>query len=257
MATVDDICDYLHCIAPTELKMEWDNVGLLCGDPNKKVKKIMIALDPFEGVCQEAANWGADVLLTHHPLIYRPLTHITSDNTTGRCINTLIQNSIAAINAHTNLDIVSGGVNDCLASVLGLQNIHVVPSSHGYDLLRSGTVTPSTAEKFSSFVKAALGCKGVRYVDAGIPVQKVCVGGGACGDGISDALAAGCDTLVTSDIKYNQFWDAKTLGINLIDAGHFFTENPVCKMLQLQFSEKFPDIIVKISETHEDPVKFL
>lgn len=257
MANTHDILSYIEALAPASLKMEWDNVGLLCGDPQKEVRKILIALDPFEAVCQEAADWGADVLLTHHPLIYRPLKHITTDESSGRCVMTLIQNQICAINAHTNLDIAQGGVNDCLAQVLGLENVHVVLSKESLELLRAGTVISQPVEAFAGFVKDALECRGVRYVDGGKMVQKVCVGGGACADEIKSAIAAGCDTFVTSDIKYNQFWDAKELGINLIDAGHFYTENPVCKALQKKLSNQFPNIAVKISEIHEDPVRFL
>ena len=105
-------------------------------------------------------------------------------------------------------------------------------------------------------VKSALACKGLRYVDGGRQVCHVAVGGGACASELMDAVAAGCDTFVTSDVKYNQFWDAKDLGINLIDAGHFATENPITGVLAEKIAAAFPEVEVRISETHTDCMNF-
>ena len=105
-------------------------------------------------------------------------------------------------------------------------------------------------------VKSALGCEGLRFVDGGKSVSRVAVGGGACASEIMDAVKAGCDTFVTSDVKYNQFWDARDLGVNLIDAGHFHTENPVVAVLAEKIAAAFPDVEVKISEKHHDCMKF-
>ena len=107
-----------------------------------------------------------------------------------------------------------------------------------------------------SYVKEKLGCPGLRYVCGGKPVHKVAVGGGACADEMGIAVKAGCDTLVTSDIKYNDFWDAKALGLTLIDAGHFYTENPVCALLADTLRSRFPSLEVKISERHRDCMAF-
>ena len=105
-------------------------------------------------------------------------------------------------------------------------------------------------------MKAKLRCDGLRYVDGGKPVRKVAVGGGSCAGAMLDAVAAGCDTFVTADIRYNQFWDAHDLGLNLIDAGHFCTENPVVPVLAAKIADAFPEITVKISESHHDCMKF-
>ena len=105
-------------------------------------------------------------------------------------------------------------------------------------------------------VKQALHCNGLRYADVGKPVCRVAVGGGSCGSAMYEVLADGCDTFVTADIKYNQFWDAKDLGLNLIDAGHFHTENPVVAVLAEKLQAAFPEIQVKISENHADCMKF-
>ncbi len=257
MTTAAHILAFLDTLAPPSLKMEWDNVGLLCGDPDTPVERVLVALDPFDHVCREAAELGAQLLVTHHPLIFRPVSNVTTETDIGRSIQILCRHSITAINAHTNLDCAAGGVNDVLANKLGLTSIRTITlpgQSHG--LLRQGEREISALPDFIRHVKAALGCPGVRYVSGGRPVQQVAVGGGACADALMDAVEAGCDTLVTADVKYNQFWDAQKLGLNLIDAGHFYTENPVVAVLAEKIAAAFPELTVKISETHRDCMKF-
>ncbi len=262
MTTVADILRFVEALAPRSMKMDWDNVGLLCGSRTTPVTKILIALDPFEHVCQEAADWGAELIVTHHPLIFQAMKAITDDTSIGRGILTLCRNSISAINAHTNLDCAPGGVNDVLAKKLALVNIQVIDPSgvdengNEWGLLRRGEVPEQPLEAFLNRVKTLLNCEGLRYVNGGKSVHKVAVGGGSCASGMLDALRAGCDTFVTADIKYNQFWDAQDLGLNLIDAGHFHTENPVVAVLAEKIAAAFPDVEVKISEKHNDCMKF-
>ena len=123
MTTVADILDVLEALAPTGMKMDWDNVGLLCGSRKKEVEQVLVALDPFEDVCDEAVEWGADVIVTHHPLIFRPVASVTDETSVGRVIERLCSAGICAVNAHTNLDCAPGGVNDELAAVLGKETI--------------------------------------------------------------------------------------------------------------------------------------
>ena len=146
--------------------------------------------------------------------------------------------------------------------MLGLRNATVL-NPEGTDergrpwgLLRIGEKDETTASVFAAFVKETLGCPGLRYVDGGRPITRVAVGGGACAGAIRDVADAGCDAFVTADVKYNQFWDAHNLGLNLIDATHFATENPVCAYLKEQIAAAFPEVSVKISETHRDCMKF-
>ncbi len=262
MTTVNDVLQFLNTIAPPYMKMDWDNVGLLCGDHNRPVQKILVALDPFSSVCEEAAEIGAELIVTHHPLIFQAPLSITEDTSVGRQIRYLIQHNISAINAHTNLDCAPDGVNDCLARTLGLSDIQVIrplgvdAQNRPWGLLRKGTVKSQSLTDYLSVIQSALGCSGLRYVDAGKPVHKVAVGGGACGDGVREAYDEGCDTFVTADVKYNQFWDAKDLGLNLVDAGHFHTENPVCTYLAQQLTAAFPQISVVLSQKHGDCIKF-
>lgn len=253
MTTVNDILQFLETIAPRELKMDWDNVGLLCGSRHQEVTKVLVALDPFEAVCNEAIQTGAQLIVTHHPLIFTAPKSVTDETSVGRCIMQLCRHGISAVNAHTNLDCAEGGVNDVLAETLNLQDIHVIGKEN---LLRAGNIQPQALPQFLAHVKTALGCEGLRYVDGGKPVHKVAVGGGACAGELMDAVAAGCDTFVTADVKYNQFWDAHDLGINLIDAGHFQTENPVVAVLAEKLQAQFPEVQIEISKSHKDCMKF-
>lgn len=261
MAKVFEILQYIESIAPAYMAEDWDKIGLNCGWLNRDVKKILVALDPFPHVCREAVEYGADLLVTHHPLIWEP-GFITDKTTQGQCVLELLEHAIAHISAHTNLDCAPGGVNDTLSAVLGLSNVTVIDpngtdaNGNEWGLLRIGTVEAQPLEVFATSVKNALGCDGLRYVDGGKEVHRVAVGGGACGSELMVAANAGCDTFVTSDVKYNQFWEAKELGVNLLDAGHFHTENPVCAVLAEKLTAAFPDIDIRLAEKHRDCVKY-
>lgn len=262
MTTVKDIAAWLETIAPQAKKEHWDNVGLLCGREEKPVHTVLVALDPFEDVAAEAVEIGADLILTHHPLIFHPLDSITDGTAIGRTVFTLIRHDIAALCAHTNLDIAPEGVGFQLANALGLEHITVIDPTQidaqgrAWGLLRQGTVEEQPLEVFLPKIKAALQAPAVRCADGGRPVRRVAVGGGACAGEWPAALRAGCDTFVTSDAKYNDFWDARDAGLTLIDAGHFYTENPVCGYLKDSLSAAFPLLKVTVSQVHRDCVKF-
>ncbi len=254
MTTVNDILNYIETLAPRSLKMDWDNVGLNCGSRTAPVNKILVALDPFEHVCREAVEWSADLLVTHHPLIFKPWPTVTDDAAISRGLMELVRHDISHICAHTNLDCAEGGVNDVLAATLGLENVEPLGAYGG--MMRCGYVPEQSLAQFLGFVKERLGCDGLRYCDGGKPVRKVAVGGGSCSDGLYDTILAGCDTFVTSDVRYNGFWDAQEQGLTLIDAGHFPTENPMVAVLAAKLQAQFPEIQVKISEKHHDCMKF-
>ena len=263
MATAADILNFVENLAPRYMKCDWDNVGLLCGRKDKEVRKILVALDPFRNVIEEAIAISADCIVTHHPLIFRnPLMAVNEDSEAGHCVLTLIEHGIAAINAHTNYDLAPGGVNDVLARTLGLDNIEVInpegedAQGRPYGLLRRGTVEEQSLADFIAVVRNHLHCDGLRYVDGGKTVRVVAVGGGSCADEMQEALAAGCDTFVTADVKYNQFRTAYELGLNLIDAGHFHTENPAMPALAEKLRAEFPGVEVIFSENHHDCMKF-
>ena len=258
MATVKKVYAYLNQKAPFYSQSSFDNAGFLVGRSDKQVKRILVALDITEAVAHEAAQLQADLIISHHPVIWDGAKSVTDETLLGRKLLALLQNDIAAICAHTNLDAAKGGVNDCLAAALGLRDTELLKvygtyeDGTPYGIEQIGTVEgdmPLTA--FAAQVKKTLGSNGVRYVDAGKPVRKVAVGGGSCSSSIKDAAAAGCDTFVTADVKYDSFLDAKALGLNLIDAGHYPTENLVCSVLVDWLKEGFSDTEVILSDHKE------
>ena len=250
MATVMDVYRFLDEKAPFSTQMNFDNAGFLVGRGDKEVHTILVALDITETVVEEAAQAGAELIVSHHPIIFIPAKHITDQDPSGRKLLTLLEHTIAAICAHTTRDIAPDGVNDALAQALGLEQIG--PFSED-GLGRIGIVSGAlSAEAFAAQVKERLGANGVRFVDGGRPVCKVAVGGGACGDMGPAAIACGCDTFVTSDVKYHEFQEAEALGLNLIDAGHYPTENVVCPVLADWLLEGFPDVRVLLSHRHHE-----
>ena len=260
MATVREIYQYLDGLAPFSLQMDFDNAGFLVGRGDRQVKKLLVALDITQEVAEEAVELGAELIVSHHPVIFHPAKSVTDGDPDGRVLLTLIEGGVAAICAHTNLDAVTGGVNDALAQALGLTQIEqlhqdgVDPAGRPYGIGRVGTVAgaPKYAPEFAAFVKEALGANGVRYVDARRPVRRVAVGGGACADMLREALALGCDTFVTADVKYNGFLDARALGVNLIDAGHYPTEQVVVPVLAKWLSAGFPQVEVVETDRHKE-----
>ena len=187
MTTVRDIYNALFAFAPASMKMDWDNVGLLCGRFDAPVDTVLVALDPMPDVIDEAKKTGAQCIVTHHPLIFDAPRAINDESYTGRCILALAEAKIAAINLHTNLDVCPGGVNDTLAETLGLTEVSVLnpvgtdARGRPYGLIRTGTVREQSLSEFAAFVKSALSCPGLRFADAGKPVRRVAVGGGSCG----------------------------------------------------------------------------
>ena len=173
MIKVCDVLTALFDAAPEYMKMEWDNVGLLCGRRTAAVRRVMVALDPMPDVFAEAKARGCELIVTHHPLILQPVRAVNDVSFTGENLLWLIENGIAAINLHTNLDCAPGGVNDILAQTLRLSDVSVLDplgqdaQGRDYGLIRVGTVAPCALRDFAAHVKAALACPGVRFADGG------------------------------------------------------------------------------------------
>ena len=263
MANVGDIFEYLNRLAPVSLKMDFDNVGLLIGDATESVSKCLVSLDITDEVIDEAAGFGADLIVSHHPIIFGAVKSVIADDLVGRKIIALIRNNISAICMHTNLDIAEGGVNDALMAALSVRpQSWLEPcgtDEHG-KTVGCGRIgefeSPMQFESFLKLCKTALKANGLRYHYTGRPVKKLAVMGGSGGSSLMDAVRAGCDTYVTSDIKYNSFLDAKELGINLVDADHFCTENVIVPVLADKLIAEFPDIEFAVSSVHAQTVQF-
>lgn len=261
MAQVKEIYNYIDSVAPFGTQLDFDNAGLLVGRGGAAVGKVLVALDITTAVVREAAAMGAELIVAHHPVIFHPVKTVTDGDPTGEKVLLLAEYRIAAICAHTNLDAAQGGVNELLAQRLGLaelEQLHqdgVDEQGRAYGIGRVGllkTNTPMDAAAFAAKVKSDLNAANVRYVDAGKPVYRVAVGGGSCGSMLHDAVAAGCDTFVTADVKYDVFLEAAELGINLLDAGHFATENVVIEPLAHSLQNTFPELIVQVSQVHRE-----
>ena len=257
MPTVREIEQALFELAPREGAMDWDNVGHLLGDPDSEVSRVLVALDITEDVADEAISHGCELIVAHHPVMncrWLPVQSIREDTPQGHLLLKLLRNGISAICMHTNLDVAWGGVNDILAEKLKLVDPGPLCDN---GLGRVGRLEePMDLADFVRFVSRSLGCNGVRYAGAGKPVCRVAVGGGACGDFEDDAIRAGCDTFVTADLSYHQFLDAKGKGINLIDAGHFPTEDPVCEKLVQYVSDRFQELVVTKSTSHREVIQY-
>lgn len=255
MTTVREIESFLYGWAPRELAESWDNVGLLVGDPEAAVERVLVALDITPQVAEEALERGCQLIVAHHPVMncaWHPVQTVRADDRQGRTLTALLRGGVAAICMHTNLDAAEGGVNDQLAKALGLTD--TIPLNE-QKIGRIGTLScEKPLEQFLHDVVKSLGCRGLRYRSGGRPVRRVAVGGGACGEYIPQALAQGCDTFVTSDLRYNDFLD--TQGLNLIDAGHFPTEDVVCAEVVRRLQKAFPDIRVSKSAVHHDAVQY-
>ena len=254
MSTVKEILDYTLSLAPKDWKEDWDNVGLLCGHTDQDVRRCLAALDVTMAVAQEAFNWGAELIVSHHPLLFSAQS-LSDEDAQGRLLLYLAEHRIAVISLHTNLDSAPGGVNDVLAERLGLTDVRTF-TGEDCGIGRIGLTEEQPLPDFAVFVKDRLGAGGVRYSSGGRPVRRVAVGGGSCMDFLPQAMEAGCDTFVTGDVKYHQFQKAAAMGVNIIDAGHFPTEDPVCAVLRDRLAAEFPEIDFKKSEIHADCVKF-
>lgn len=252
--------EILHCLeqaAPYELAEHWDNVGLLVGDPEAKVEGVLCALDITETVVEEAAERGCNLIVAHHPVIFTSVSRVTADTVTGRILISMIRKGISGICMHTNMDCASAGVNDLLAASLGLTDVINMEAGEGGNLGRVGNLPkPMTLQEFAQHVKLSLGAGGVRVADGGKPVQRVAVGGGACGKLMDYAVAKGADTFVIGDCSYDLMMKAHDIGLNLLDAGHFPTENPVAHGFRDLIAAQFPELDITVSRLHCDCISF-
>lgn len=230
----DTFLKTLEAWAPLSYAEEWDNCGLQVGRRDKQIGKVMIALTPGEAAVQAAIDAQADLLLTHHPMIFKPTKSVTTDNVLGQSIIKLIQHDINLYCAHTNLDMAVGGVNDVLAKALQLNNVAILEHiTEEYGIGRVGDLPePMALEQFLTATAHQLECSHLSYQgDLHKTVQRVALCGGSGISYLKAAQKAGADVYVTGDMKYHDAQLASELGICVIDAGHFGTEKHIVKAL--------------------------
>ncbi len=234
MTTVKNIYDYINSIAPFSAQEDYDNSGFLCGDFRHEVKTAVLSLDATKEAVEFAKGAGADLLLTHHPILFRGVKHIYKNS----ALYSLIESNIAHISAHTSFDKAQGGINDNLASILGLENVAHI----GETGIVTGTLKePMSIDDFAVLVGEMLDSHGLRYTDTEKEIKRVALGGGACEEYIGIAME-NADCFVTGDLKYHDMLDAQQAGFAVISAGHFETENAPFLMLMNRLEKIFPDV---------------
>ena len=243
--TVRELYKILNEKIPPTLSCAWDNDGLMCcPDGERTVERVLIALDVTDAVVAHAVREGYDLIVSHHPLIFKGLKAINEESFVAEKAMDLIRAGVAVMSFHTRLDALDGGVNDVLTARLGLCD--ATPFGE-VGIGRIGNLAePMEVKAFAALVKEALGAPVVALADAGLAVRRVAVLGGGGSDDADAAKAAGADTYVTGELKYHQMVDAPEVGMNLIEAGHFYTEQPICEKLRAMLLEIEPTLRVDL-----------
>lgn len=237
LLTVQSLYDALEARLPKSQGFDWDNDGLaVCPDPDAPVSGVLICLDPTEDALAAAYGHGYNVILSHHPLLFRGLKAVDGQDTSSRKVIDMIRAGVSAMSFHTRLDTAAGGVNDVLAAALGLCGVTPFGDDGnpaGLPIGRIGSLpAPEPFEVFAARLKKALHLPAVVGAGCGKPVSRVAVLGGAGDDDVAAAKAAGADTYVTGELRYHQLCDAPFSGMNLFAAGHYHTEFPVTAVLE-------------------------
>ena len=236
---VEEILSLLDTIAPFDTAQPWDNVGLMVGDPKQEISSIVVSLDPSFEAISFTQKKGAELIITHHPLLFHPLNSINLQENTARKISMLLSSGISLLSMHTNLDIAEGGVADVLAEKLKLQDVE------NLGFFRTGTIGDSRPVLDWS---KALPFDPIRLVDAGVPVNQVGVCPGSGMDYWRDAFAMGCDTYVTGDVRYHAAFDAFEAGMNIVDLGHFGTEEIMIKPFMEKLQHRLTGVDIRAYE---------
>ena len=247
MMTVNNVLDYLKEKYPLDTACDFDNVGLLVGDGNATVSKAVVCLDCDINTVNYAKEIGANLIVTHHPVIFNGLKAVT----VGTVVYEAVKANISVISMHTNLDIAVGGVTEQLCKSIGLTNVKPFTAHDGF-LIREADCSITNADKLACHIKLALG-GAVKYADSGKPIHRVLVCSGSGGEFLTDVIIGGYDALISADIKHNVFIDAVNQGVAVFDAGHYASENvivkPLCNELKAEFSS------IEFSEFNNDKIK--
>ena len=247
------IMEAMEAVAPAHLAEEWDNVGLLLGREDREISGALIALDVLDEIIDEALKLGANAIITHHPAIFSPINRINDASAAGRRLLRLIESKICVYSAHTNLDVAVGGINDVLFDTLSLVNKqHICEGKPGVFAGRAGFLqAPMTLAEFAKHTRRCLELKTISYCGAAdAPVGKVgmVAGSSANIEFFTAAKATGCDTFVTSDIKFSMAQAAADMKLNLIDATHYASENIFANSLKRRLEALLPGLKLYVSD---------
>lgn len=261
-----DIISFLESFAPLRLAEEWDNVGLLVGRRDRPVSRMMTCLTLTEDVADEAAREQCDLIVAHHPLMFRAIQRITDESSEGRTLLTLIHNDVAVYSPHTAFDSAGAGINQRLAEMLGLVDVAClrprdVPAT---DPAASGSgrwgrlPSPMSLEAFCRQVKSLLACRSMPFVgDRHQQISTVAVACGSAAEFLKDAATLGCDVLLTGEARFHAALEARSKGIALVLAGHYATERPGVEAMADVLAGQFPQLTVWASRVERDPLSEL
>lgn len=259
MATVKEIYDFFDSFAPFSTQDSFDNSGLLVGKANEVVRKIAVCLDITNAIVQEASELGANLIISHHPVIFHKLGAVDSDSVVAN----LIKKNMNAICIHTNLDVARGGISDMMLELLdfsGDEVFEVTDSERGIGYGRIAVLDfPSEARTVAEIAKKAFNCHVVRYFDSGKPIKRLAVisGAGCSEKSLELAKEKECDAVLSGDIKHSVFVEARSKCLSIIDAGHFHTENIVCSMLVSMITTNFKDVEAFIPYSNKDVCRYV
>jgi dinuclear metal center YbgI/SA1388 family protein len=258
-ATVADIIEVMGVIAPIRLAEAWDNVGLQVGQTNWPVKTIWTALDPSPDVVSAACQKDIDLLITHHPLIFKPLRSVDFNSATGNSIRLAAQNQLPIFPAHTNFDSAAGGINDSLARRIGLSNLKTLDKSEEWGLGRIGELAkPQDLRSFASDIKKNLGLPSVKVAgDLSLTITRAAVCSGSGSSLMNVFLASGAQVFISGDLHYHNAKQAHDAKRGLIDIGHFASEHLIIEDLARRLSRLLTDndfnVTVAAYKLEKDP----
>lgn len=248
-----EITDIIESVYPKSVALGFDNVGLQAGRRDKEVRKVYLALDATEEVISNAIAWGADLLITHHPLIFSPLKAVTDENFVCRRILTMIRNDIAYYAMHTNYDVL--GLSSLLGERLGLTGTEIldVTMESGDNTEGIGRIgdlkSAKPLKECCAFVKERLDLENVKvFGDLSCEVKRLAVSPGSGKSAVSPALAKGADVLVTGDIGHHDGLDALEQGLCIIDAGHYGTEYFFMEDMKCFLTERCPELVIETED---------
>ena len=243
MPTVRELYEFLNQKFPREYSCEWDNDGLMvASDPNREVIRVLCTLDVTDEAVNYAIANGYDVILSHHPLIFRPLKSVSYADPAARRVIKLLKYNISVMSFHTRLDAAPGGLNDVFANLLGLKDVE--PLVVGDEAVgRVGVLEEQTdCVNFAASVKKTLMAERILFANCGKAVKKIAICGGDGKDYVKAAKAAGADTYLTGQLSYNIMEEASDIGLNLFEAGHFHTEDFICNYLKLLVLKRYTQV---------------
>ncbi len=276
MATIHEVCRYLHEVAPLSLAEDWDNVGLLLGDEATDVARAITCLTLTPDVADEAVAVGARLIVTHHPILFKPVQRLTAATSEGRMLLKLLRHGIAVYSPHTAYDNSATGVNQQLAELLELTDIAPLRPRVSGDHFKLATIDilpmksfpdgsgrgrfgrllqPMSLGELNQIVKDRLQQPQIQFV--GNPSSKIETLGIACGaaaEFLRDAHRAGCQALLTGEARFHACLEARDLQVALILPGHYATERPAMETLAVRLASQFPGLIATASEKDRDPV---